>query len=189
MNQSSLTVDLGPASPAEIEEVERQLDTRLPADYKAFVVSADGTEGWIGGTYVAFWPVARLVEFNLIVRCADFAPGLLLFATNGGGEGYGFDARGGEWSVVKMQIVGMAWELGLPMAPSFTAFLEALAATTNPPEELDESALGNVIHEIKPVIVGGSPTDPANKILMPLADYLPLTAWWNDRITEMRQSR
>jgi hypothetical protein len=130
--------------------------------------------------------VSKLVEFNGVARSYEFAPGLLLVGTNGGGEGYGFDTRATEWTVVKMQMVGMAWELALPLAPSFDAFLAALAATPDPPAALDRSAIGHVIHEIKPVIVGGSPTDPANKILMPLVDYLPLTAWWNDRIKEMR---
>ncbi len=34
------------------------------------------------------------------------------------------------------------------------------------------------IHEIHPVKFGGSPTDPANKILLPRTTHSPYTTWW-----------
>lgn len=36
-------------------------------------------------------------------------------------------------------------------------------------------------HEQHPIILGGSPTDPDNKLLVPLAKYAELVAWWNER--------
>ena len=37
---------------------------------------------------------------------------------------------------------------------------------------------GKQIHEIHPVKFGGNPTDPANKIALPLSQHHPLTTWW-----------
>ena len=40
--------------------------------------------------------------------------------------------------------------------------------------------------EIHPVILGGDPTDSANKALVPLSDLLVAAAWWNARIKSLR---
>ena len=41
------------------------------------------------------------------------------------------------------------------------------------------SLKGMQIHEIHPVKFGGSPTSPANKIVLTRAQHDPVTAWWN----------
>jgi hypothetical protein len=183
----SLTVDLGPADEAAIETTEKALGASLPGDYRAWVRARDGLEGWIAGAYIAFWPVSALQQLNAAIQTDRFAPGLLVFATNGAGVGYGFETRVSPWPVAEFPMIGMDWGLAETRASSFDNFLKALEATPGQPDHLDTSKLGLQIHEIKPVIVGGDPTDPANKKLLPMTDYLPLTLWWNERIAAVRK--
>ena len=46
---------------------------------------------------------------------------------------------------------------------------------------------GKEIFEITPVILGGSPTDPANKALLSREDHIKAVVYWNRIIEELRQ--
>ena len=48
-------------------------------------------------------------------------------------------------------------------------------------------ARGKEIFEIKPVILGGSPTDPANKTLLH-EDHIKAVNYWNKIIRDLRAS-
>jgi RHS repeat-associated protein len=45
--------------------------------------------------------------------------------------------------------------------------------------QTDPTLRGLQIHEIKPVKFSGSPTDPANKVVLTPSGHLPFTKWWN----------
>jgi hypothetical protein len=51
------------------------------ADYVDFMLTSNGGEGLIGGSYVVLWPIEDLLERNADYRAAEFAPGLLLFGS------------------------------------------------------------------------------------------------------------
>jgi hypothetical protein len=48
---------------------------------------------------------------------------------------------------------------------------------------------GKEVFEITPVILGGSPTDPANKMLLTRADHIKAVVYWNTVIKELREQR
>jgi hypothetical protein len=48
---------------------------------------------------------------------------------------------------------------------------------------------GKEIFEIQPVILGGSPTDPANKILLSRDEHIKAVVYWNRVIKELRQKQ
>ncbi len=56
----------------------------------------------------------------------NYAPGLLIFGSDGGGEAYGFDTRNPQWQMVDIPFVGMHWSLARPIATSFEGFLTHL---------------------------------------------------------------
>src|SRR4051812_43628903 len=85
-----------PLSTEVMENVERQYGLELPTDYKLFMSSHDGGEGFIGEQYVILWRGSELIQFNREYEVEKYAPGLLLFGSNGGGEGFAFDMRPGE---------------------------------------------------------------------------------------------
>jgi hypothetical protein len=45
------------------------------------------------------------------------------------------------------------------------------------------------IVEIKPVVLGGSPTDPKNKAVLNRAQHIEYVRYWNAIIRQLRQSR
>lgn len=52
-----------------------------------------------------------------------------------------------------------------------------------------QSCRGKEILEIKPVIVGGSPTDPANKAVLTREQHIQAVAYWNHVIKQLREER
>jgi hypothetical protein len=55
---------------------------------------------------------------------AQFAPDLLLFGSDGGGEAYAFDTRESPWGVVKVPFIGMSDRQSIVLlGRSFVEFL------------------------------------------------------------------
>jgi hypothetical protein len=52
-----------------------------------------------------------------------------------------------------------------------------------------EDCQGKEIFEITPVILGGSPTDPANKTVLTRADHIRAVVYWNKVVKELRDQR
>jgi hypothetical protein len=48
---------------------------------------------------------------------------------------------------------------------------------------------GKEVFEIQPVILGGSPTDPANKVLLSREEHIKAVVYWNRVIKELREKQ
>lgn len=114
------------ASPDEIREASDVFCVNFPNDYVAFLRTSNGGEGMIGDTYLIFWQAAELHEMNASYQVTDYAPGLLLIGSDGGGEAIAFDTRTEPWPVVKVPFVGMDLASVEIAAPSFTLYLKGL---------------------------------------------------------------
>ena len=182
-------VATGAASREDVKGVETALDFLFPKDLAEFFERSDGAEGWVAGAYVAMWPVRELVELNSVARVNAFCPGLVIFATDGGGEGYGLDAGNG--TLVRVPMIGMTWELAELVGSTFHEFLDWLVEhnpLSGSQPSLDPAKVGLLVHDVTPIILGGHPTDPSNKALVPLRDYVRLVAWWNERVEAAREA-
>lgn len=116
----------GPATSESLREVESALGRHLPQDYKDFLQKNDGGEGFISDNYVILWKAEELIEFNREYELEEYAPGIFLFGSDGGGEGYGFDMRKQSASVVMVPFIGMSLRYARPIASNFTDFLHML---------------------------------------------------------------
>lgn len=115
------------ATGAAISESEKQLRAKLPPEYAEFLKLTNGGEGFIGkNAYVILWGVEELASMNQSYEVQKYAPGLLIFGSDGGGEAYGFDTRTPQWPIVQVPFVGMSWTLARPMGTTLHAFLERL---------------------------------------------------------------
>lgn len=117
-----------PAAAAQVAAAENQLGKSLPSDFREFLLLTNGGEGMIGENYVMLWSADELSQYNKSYQVSDYAPGLLLFGSDGGGEAYAFDTRTSPSTVVMVPFVGMSLEDAKPVAPTFTAFLKKLGA-------------------------------------------------------------
>ncbi len=115
-----------PADASALQQLEREAGFRLPEDYAWFLKQMDGGEGFVGSAYLILWPVGDLLEMNKAYQVAEYAPGLLLFGSNGGGEAFAFDTRKEDRSIVSVPFVGMELTLVRPLGSNFKGFLEEL---------------------------------------------------------------
>jgi len=116
----------GAASPESIEQFRRLSGINTPDDYIEFLQLSNGAVGTVGkDQHVILWPVESLLERNRAYEVSEYAPGIFIFGSNGGGEAYGFDTRS-SMSVVQVPFVGMDLKEVEQLAPSFTDFLIAL---------------------------------------------------------------
>lgn len=123
----------GPSSADLIEGVEKHFGCALPAHYKGFLSTHDGGEGFIGDQYLILWRAGELIDFNRDYEVAKYAPGLLLFGSNGGGEAFAFDTRQSEEMRIRMvPFIGMSLKDATPVANTFESFLTRLANGTLP---------------------------------------------------------
>ena len=113
-------------SSTSIQDVQSKLGLRLPGDYVNFILSFNGGEGFVGNSYLVLWPIEEIIPMNEACQVQKFAPGLLLFGSDGGGEAYAFDTRSDSMSVVKVSFVGMSLAEAEVIARTFTDFLEYL---------------------------------------------------------------
>ncbi len=99
----------------------------FPEDYVAFMMNNNGGEGFLGESeYLILWPIEAIDHLNTAYEVDEYAPGLVLFGSSGGGEAYAFDRRSARAAIVEVPFVGMNLDLASPISSSFTDFLEQL---------------------------------------------------------------
>lgn len=108
---------------AVISAVEKSAKSSLPSDYRSFLLSCNGGEGFIGKHYVILWKAEELIPFNTDYQTNQFAPGIFLIGSNGAGEAYGFDLRVPVPPFIRIPFIGMALEHVRPLAKSFSEFV------------------------------------------------------------------
>jgi hypothetical protein len=113
-------------SEEELDKLILSLPFSLPNDFIDFLRFSNGAEGDIGNNYLVIWRAEDLVPFNKSYSVNLNAPGLFLFGSDGGGEGFGFDYRAGKLIVVDIPFVGMDWKLARKKGNNFMDFLRNL---------------------------------------------------------------
>lgn len=81
-------LNLNPAvSSIDVEYFEKKMGFCLPEEYAEFLKIGEGGEGFIGKeSYIILWKLEEIVELNDVYNVAEYAPGLLLFGSSGGGK-------------------------------------------------------------------------------------------------------
>lgn len=118
-----------PASPSAINDLKKNNQRRIPSGYSQFLEIANGGEGFIGNVYLILWRAEELLEMNVAYETDEYAPGLFLFGSNGGGEAFAFDGRSDVVSIGSVPFVGMNLSLFRPLAVDFQEFLQKLATS------------------------------------------------------------
>jgi hypothetical protein len=116
-----------PTTVSLIKQFEVQSGILLPKDYADFLCRTDGGEGFVGSAYLILWRLEDLSKLNQSYQVSEYAPGLLLFGSDGGGEAFAFDTRQKTKRIVSVPFVGMSINNARIVADTFTAFLEYLS--------------------------------------------------------------
>ncbi|RDI07557.1 SMI1/KNR4 family protein SUKH-1 [Pseudomonas fluorescens] len=96
-----------PAESEILNDLSTHSGMALPKSYIDFLKQHNGGEGFIGENYIVFWSAEELADFNREYEVEVYAPGILLFASSGGGEGYGFDTNDAAMPIVRIPFIGM----------------------------------------------------------------------------------
>src|SRR3989337_1937636 len=67
-------------------------------------------------TLLFFFKAEELADFNREYEVEKYAPGILLFASDGGGEGYGFDTEDAAMPIVRVPFIGMDRQYAVTIA-------------------------------------------------------------------------
>jgi hypothetical protein len=52
-----------------------------------------------------------------------------------------------------------------------------------------QDCVGKEVFEIQPVILGGSPTDPANKTILTRQQHIEAVRYWNKVVRDLRKNK
>lgn len=116
-----------PSTRAQLVNAESSLGYALPKEYKEFLEKTNGAEGFVGdNSFVNLWRAEELQKLNADYEVENYAPGFLIFGSDGGGEAFAFDLTAPNMPIVKMLFVGMGRETATPISATFWEFLEAL---------------------------------------------------------------
>ncbi|WP_236249350.1 SMI1/KNR4 family protein [Pseudomonas cichorii] len=124
----------GPAEISTVDGLSMQLGVALPENYINFLKRHDGGEGFIGDNYIILWKAEELTDFNREYDVETYAPGIFLFASNGGGEGYGFDTEDAAMPIVRIPFIGMDRQYAIFIARDLPDLFARLAGQNEWPE-------------------------------------------------------
>jgi hypothetical protein len=113
----------GSSSAEAISELNK---LHLPDDYIEVISEINGGEGFINNEYLILWKPEELLEFNKEYEVEQYAPGIFLFGSNGGGEGFAFDTRTTPYKVVQIPFIGMDLSCASCVADSFLDLLKKM---------------------------------------------------------------
>jgi len=191
-----------PLTKEKFDKVIQSIDCRFPPGYLEFIRQHNGCEGGIpDGQWLVLWPVEELRHYNEMYGTSEFAPELLLIGSNGGAIAYGIERKEGIF--VQTEYVRMSREDTVDIGDDFPEFLYSLShftgngseyavaraaadKTNREMHERDPSLKGMHLHEIKPIILGGSPTDEANRVPLTSQDHSKYTRWWKIQIDSIK---
>jgi hypothetical protein len=116
---------LNPAATDDaIQEAESLLGVRLPEEYLAFMREANGGVGMIGKHYLDLFPIEELVSSNTNLNTAEYAPGKVVFGSNGSLAAYAFDTHSSHVPIVEVDFLTLDYVK--EVAKTFATFLEKL---------------------------------------------------------------
>jgi hypothetical protein len=186
-------IALPPASAEALRAAERAIGRTLPEDYKTFLLEHNGGDGFVGTGYVILWQAEELSKFKDGYEVSKYAPELLLFGSNGGGDGFAFDTRTSPYRVMQVPFVGMSRADEFRAAGSFTELLmrmrEKMAHSSERPPRSKPALRGKEIFEIKPIILGGSATDLENKVVLTRDQHMEAVRYWNKVVSDLRNQQ
>lgn len=109
---------------------------RLPSDYLDFMRQSNGGSGFIDDCFLQLWRIEDVKRLSDGYQEGEMERPWLFFGSNGGGEGFAFDLRGGAMAVFEVPFVTLDPADALFCAPSFTEFMRrptGFPAEDNPP--------------------------------------------------------
>lgn len=114
------------ASDDKIQNAFVRVGDQLPKDYLSLLRFSNGVEGRIGNQYLILWSIEEIIPLNEAYEIDEFAPGLMLFGSDGGDLAYAFDLRHQQPEIVEVPFIGMDLESVKYLSKDIIGFFEVL---------------------------------------------------------------
>ncbi len=111
------------ANEKEISNLLLSINFDPPSEYIQFLKYSNGAKGMLGKNFLVIWRANEVLSINKRYEVELFAPGLFLFGTDGGNEGYGFDHRAKDITIVKIPFIGLGWNDAIIICRNFIEFM------------------------------------------------------------------
>lgn len=110
-----------------LRKIESELNITFPAQYREFLLETGGAEGMVGAnSYLVIWSPKEIIPYNEYGKVEEFTPGLVQFASDGGGIAYAFDKREEDISIVAIPDDSIHIEDAIVLGKTFEEFLQSL---------------------------------------------------------------
>jgi len=169
----------------DIKEFTAYFNKEMPVELQKIYMELNGFSGLVGNSYISVFSVGDLKHFNQEYQVETNLPGYLIFASDGGGESYGFYLNE-PFLVYKIPFIPMVDEYKVLVAKNADEFFKALGAAAPMKHMSREKRKDYEIFEIQPIIFGGSPTDKRNKIIVDRNKHFELVRFWNKKYRELK---
>lgn len=175
-----------PATIDSIKKAEKDLKIKFPQEFVDVMLKSNGLEGFCGEEIISIWKIEDIVPLNKAYAVKDFFPSLIYFGTDGCGEMYAFNFAVKGIPVLKVDAISVDLKEAILCGSTFLNFLENLCTGPFVEKHFMKLELKNkIIHEIKPVRFGGSPTDPKNKVFLTPLEHAKIVTWWQGVLKDM----
>jgi hypothetical protein len=169
------------ASSELLAHMALELGRPLPSEYLGFLRYMNGGEGFLAGTYVRLYSADQLSSLNRAYAVQQWLPGHLLIGSDGGGTAITLAPDG---AIVEVPFIPMDTRYSTRRVQDWASFLGVAAGGVDRPQPIP-SYIGKEIHELQPVLFGGDPCDPANKVTLSPEEHAPLVVGWNRKFREV----
>jgi hypothetical protein len=172
--------------------VNAALRARLPNDYVSLLRELGPGEGFVGCHYLRLCHPEELAAANRAYDIATHLPDHILIGSDGGGNAFFLDTASEGTPVDKIPFIPLDRDFGETVAEDFLSFLDALLCsaegdTSATPLSPNPKTFGLEIHEKHPVVLGGDPTDPANKMLLRPSVHAEASVYFNRLVRTIRE--
>jgi hypothetical protein len=170
--------------------VGARLDERLPRQYVDFVRAVGPGEGFVGRQFIRLYPLDQVAAANRAYAVQKYLPEHLLFGSDGCGNALLFDCSGSTRPVLVQPFVPLDVDFAIARHESWSAFLSAMLKVAPRFRRLKANprTLGLEVHERQPIVLGGDPNDPANKVLLRPPEHAKASVTFNKLVKKVRGS-
>lgn len=115
-----------PLAAQDFERILRDIPFTLPEDYLAVMRLCNGGSGFVGANFLMLYDLGQLMDLHRASEIATHLPGIFVFGSEGGAEGFAFDFRKESASLYIMIPFVYAADAIIPQGNTFLELLHRL---------------------------------------------------------------
>jgi hypothetical protein len=163
----------------------------LPSESLDLLSAIGPGEGFIANRFLRLYPPIELDAINVAYHVGRYMPDHLLIGSDGCGNALLLDRRANPYPVIEVAFIPLDAEYATKLAPDFGSFIVSLtrfplADADAFPRPLNPHTAGLELHEKHPIVLGGDPTGPGNRVLLSISDHVQACEFFNRLFREVR---